>query len=79
MNPRHLHGKLSVAAGEADGSVAGAVNATGDVLRAAFWAIGPAPEVISDYLGAVKDAANDWTLGWTYREPFTALMPYLFQ
>ena len=37
-----LFGALLVAAGEADGSVAGAVNATGDVLRAAFWAIGPA-------------------------------------
>src|SRR5690606_20739567 len=21
-----------------------------------------------DYIGAVKDAASDWTLGWTYRE-----------
>lgn len=37
-----LFGTLLVAAGEADGTVAGAVNATGDVLRAAFWAIGPA-------------------------------------
>lgn len=37
-----LFGALLVAAGEADGSVAGAVNSTGDVLRAAFWAIGPA-------------------------------------
>src|SRR5690606_31001560 len=40
-----LFGALMVAAGEADGSVAGAVNATGDVLRAAFWAIGPAPGI----------------------------------
>ena len=40
-----LFGALLVAAGEADGSVAGAVNATGDVLRAAFWAIGPAPGI----------------------------------
>ncbi|HEX6926318.1 MAG TPA: phosphate acetyltransferase [Longimicrobiaceae bacterium] len=38
-------GALLVAAGEADGSVAGAVNATSDVLRAAFWAIGPAPGI----------------------------------
>jgi phosphate acetyltransferase len=38
-------GALLVAAGQADGSVAGAVNATGDVLRAAFWSIGPAPGI----------------------------------
>lgn len=37
-----LFAALMVASGEADGSVAGALNATGDVLRAAFWAIGPA-------------------------------------
>jgi phosphate acetyltransferase len=36
-------GALLVAAGEAAGSVAGAVNTTGDVMRAAFWCIGPAP------------------------------------
>lgn len=40
-----LFGALLVAAGDADGSVAGAVHATGDVLRAAFWAIGPAPGI----------------------------------
>lgn len=40
-----LFGALLVAAGEADGSVAGAVSSTGDVLRAAFWAIGPAPGI----------------------------------
>lgn len=40
-----LFGALLVAAGEADGSVAGAVNSTGDVLRAALWAIGPAPGI----------------------------------
>lgn len=34
-----------VALGEADGCVAGAVATTGDVLRAALWAIGTAPEV----------------------------------
>ncbi|HVE33117.1 MAG TPA: phosphate acyltransferase, partial [Gemmatimonadaceae bacterium] len=31
-----------VAAGEADGCVAGAVHTTGDVLRAALWMVGPA-------------------------------------
>jgi hypothetical protein len=25
------------------------------------------------HIGAVKDAENDWTLGWTFREPFDAL------
>jgi phosphate acetyltransferase len=35
-------GALLVAAGEAEGCVAGAANTTGDVMRAAFWAIGPA-------------------------------------
>ena len=35
----------AVAAGEADGCVAGAVHTTGDVLRAALWLVGPAPNV----------------------------------
>jgi hypothetical protein len=26
-----------------------------------------------DYIGAVKDQANDWTLGWTFRPPFEAV------
>jgi len=30
-----------------------------------------------DYIGAVKDTANDWTLGWTFRQPFTTLVPAL--
>jgi phosphate acetyltransferase len=34
-----------VALGEADGCVAGAVHTTAEVLRAALWAIGPAPGV----------------------------------
>jgi phosphate acetyltransferase len=38
-------GALLVAAGEADGSVAGAVRTTGDVLRAAFWCVGTAPGI----------------------------------
>lgn len=38
-------GALLVATGEADGSVAGAVRTTGDVLRAAFWAVGTAPGI----------------------------------
>lgn len=38
-----LFGALLVAAGEVDGSVAGARNTTGDVLRAALWGVGTAP------------------------------------
>jgi phosphate acetyltransferase len=40
-----MFGALLVAAGEADGLVAGAVNTTGAVLRAAFWGVGPAPGI----------------------------------
>jgi phosphate acetyltransferase len=38
-------GAAMVAAGDADGSVAGAVRTTADVLRAALWLIGAAPGV----------------------------------
>lgn len=38
-----MFGALLVATGEVAGSLAGAVNTTGDVLRAAFWCVGPAP------------------------------------
>jgi phosphate acetyltransferase len=38
-------GALLVASGEADGAVAGALHPTGAVLRAALWAIGPAPGI----------------------------------
>jgi phosphate acetyltransferase len=38
-------GTTLVALGEADGCVAGAVYPTCDVIRAALWAIGPAPDV----------------------------------
>src|SRR6185436_13230522 len=34
-----------VALGEADATVGGAVNTTADVLRAALWAVGPAPGI----------------------------------
>jgi len=34
-----------VADGQADGCVAGAVHTTGEVLRAALWTVGPAPDV----------------------------------
>jgi phosphate acetyltransferase len=38
-------GALLVRSGGADGSVAGAVNTTGAVLRAALWCVGPAPGI----------------------------------
>jgi phosphate acetyltransferase len=37
-----IRGACMVALGEADGSVAGAVHSTGDVLRAGLWCVGPA-------------------------------------
>lgn len=40
-----VFGALLVGAGEMDGCVSGAINTTGDVLRAAFWAVGPAPGI----------------------------------
>jgi phosphate acetyltransferase len=40
-----LFGALLVAVGGADGSLAGAANTTGDVIRAALWAVGPAPGI----------------------------------
>ncbi len=40
-----LFGALLVAAGYVDGSLAGAVSTTGEVMRAAFWGVGPAPGI----------------------------------
>ncbi|HEX6747911.1 MAG TPA: phosphate acetyltransferase [Longimicrobium sp.] len=40
-----LYGALMVGAGHADGSVAGAANTTGDVIRAAIYGVGPAPGI----------------------------------
>jgi phosphate acetyltransferase len=40
-----IFGALLVGTGGADGSVAGAVSTTGDVLRAALWGVGPAPGI----------------------------------
>jgi phosphate acetyltransferase len=53
-----LFGALLVGIGEAHGSVAGAVATTGDVLRSALWAVGPAPgirTVSSSFYMAVRD------------------------
>lgn len=40
-----IRGALMVRLGEVAGSVAGAAHSTGDVLRAAFWCVGPAPGI----------------------------------
>jgi phosphate acetyltransferase len=55
-------GALLVESGRADGMVAGAVNSTGDVLRAGFQAIGTAPgcSIVSSCFVMVKP---DWELG----------------
>ena len=55
-------GALMVGAGLADGMVAGAVNSTGDVLRAGFQAIGTAPgcKIVSSCFVMVNPA---WELG----------------
>ncbi|HRX50829.1 MAG TPA: phosphate acetyltransferase [Candidatus Krumholzibacteria bacterium] len=57
-----LYGALLVDAGRSDGMVAGAVNATGDVLRAAFQAVGTAPgcSTVSSCFVMVREG---WTLG----------------
>lgn len=56
-----MRAALMVAGGEADASVAGAAHATGDVLRAAFWCVGPADgirTVSSSFYMAVEDVAG---------------------
>lgn len=53
-----IRGALMVRLGQADGSVAGAAHATGDVLRAAFWCVGTATgirTVSSSFYMAFRD------------------------
>ena len=53
-----IRGALMVRLGEVDGSVAGAVHSTADVMRAAFWCVGPAEgirTVSSSFYMAVRD------------------------
>jgi phosphate acetyltransferase len=53
-----VRGALMVRRGEVDGSVAGAVHATAEVLRAALWCVGPAPGisvVSSSFYMVVRD------------------------
>lgn len=53
-----VRGALMVRRGEVDASVAGAAHATGEVLRAALWCVGPAPgigTVSSSFYMVVQD------------------------
>jgi phosphate acetyltransferase len=57
-----VHGAMMVRRGEVDGFVAGADNATGDVLRAAFWCVGPEDgirTVSSSFYMVVPDFRGD--------------------
>lgn len=66
-----LFGALLVGAGEMDGCVSGAVNTTGDVLRAALWAVGPAPgirTVSSSFYMVVPDFRGQGTEVLTYSD-----------
>jgi phosphate acetyltransferase len=58
-------GAALVALGEADGCVAGAVYPSGDVIRAALWAIGPAPGVSLVSSAFYMVMANDLVLTLT--------------
>lgn len=66
-----VFGSLLVGAGEMDGCVSGAINTTGDVLRAAFWAVGPAPgirTVSSSFYMVVPDFRGQGTEVLTYSD-----------
>ncbi|MFO7655306.1 MAG: phosphate acetyltransferase [Candidatus Krumholzibacteriia bacterium] len=57
-----FYGAMMVARGRADGMVAGAANATGDVLRAGFQIVGTAPgtSIVSSAFVMIKE---DWEYG----------------
>lgn len=66
-----LFGALMVGAGFADGSVAGAANTTGDVIRAAIYGVGPAPgirTVSSAFYMVVPDFRGEGTEVLTYTD-----------
>jgi phosphate acetyltransferase len=72
-----LFGALLVAEGEADGSVAGAMNTTGDVVRAALWALGPAEgirTVSSSFYMVVPEFRGAGTEVLTYTD--AAVVPH---
>ena len=62
MQNHLFYGAMMVARGRADGMVAGAANATGDVLRAGFQIVGTAPDsaIVSSCFVMVNP---HWTLG----------------
>lgn len=72
-----LFGALMVAEGEADGSVAGAVNTTGAVIRAALWAVGAAAgirTVSSSFYMVVPEFRGEGTEVLTYTD--AAVVPH---
>jgi phosphate acetyltransferase len=61
VNPLY-YGAMMIRKGEADGSVAGSINSTADVMRAAIQIIGPAPGInliSSSFLMAVPEFRSD--------------------
>jgi phosphate acetyltransferase len=66
-----VFGSLLVGAGEMDGCVSGAINTTGDVIRAALWAVGPAEgirTVSSSFYMVVPDFRGRGTEVLTYSD-----------
>jgi phosphate acetyltransferase len=73
-----LFGALLVVAGEADGCVAGAMNTTGDVIRAALWAVGTAAgirTVSSSFYMVVPDFRGAGTEVLTYTDAAVVPQP----
>jgi phosphate acetyltransferase len=67
-----LYAALLVALGEADGSVAGAASTSGAVLRAALWAVGPAPgisTISSSFYMIVPPSAARAASVFTFTDP----------
>ncbi len=66
-----VFGSLLVGAGEMEGCVSGAINTTGDVIRAALWAVGAAPGiriVSSSFYMVVPDFRGRGTEVLTYSD-----------
>ena len=66
-----VFGALLVGAGEMDGCVSGAINTTGDVIRAALWAVGPAAgirTVSSSFYMVVPDFRGQGTEVLSYSD-----------
>jgi len=66
-----VRGALMLRRGEVDGSVAGAAHSTADVMRAAFWCVGPAPgirTVSSSFYMVVPDFRGEGSEVLTYTD-----------